>query len=253
MSSPGKGPWWKQHEVHALVVKEVVPVAGVLLAGWDAAVVVFMFWFETAVIWLALLIFVLVRPSLYRGALEEKAWLKGGAFILFYAALSSLVVALLCLVPAGWLGVVEIAEMLEGPNPGGGLVDLSWNPLDVIRHIGRLVTEAPSIGGGMIVLAGSYAAELARILRSSASYEAGGTKVWDLYLARLGQFAALCLLMYIVFGAALSMVVVPEVAAWVLAFVIALKIVFDVIDHVRAQTREEQRATSPASAGSAPG
>lgn len=242
MSDPGKKKWWKQPDVHALFVKEALPVAGVLLAGWDVVPLIFMYWFEVLVIYIALLIVTLVRPGLYRAALGERSWLKGGAFILYYVAFGFLFVTFLYLLTGGWVGVPVVAELLNGAR--GALADLSWNPLDVIRDIGRLATQEPSLGGGMIFLAGAYAVEVARILRSSASFEAGGGKVWDLYLARLWKFGLFNFLMFIVFGMAISIREVPAAASWLLALVVALKIVFDVSNHVREQAHEEKRSAS---------
>jgi hypothetical protein len=58
---------------------------------------------------------------------------------------------------------------------------------------------------------------------------------------KLGLFN---MLMWVVFGVAISIRDVPAAAGWSFALVIALKLAFDVSNFIREQTHEDKRAES---------
>ncbi|MBI1942103.1 MAG: hypothetical protein HYS35_00435 [Betaproteobacteria bacterium] len=251
--------WWKIPGIYALATKETLPVAGVLVAGWDVVPLVYMFWFETLVIYVVLVLIVaLPRLDLLPDPSESKslpAFLTAGAFILGCMVLGFLMATFTYLIAGGWIGAPVVAELLSRLDASGTPAGGSWNPLDVIDGVARLARRDLSLGAAMVLLAGTYAFEVAATLRSTKRPEPPASytlvlvtqapwKVWDLFLPRLAKLGLFNMLMWIVFGVAISIREVPEAAGWSLALVVALKLALDVSSFIREQTHEDKRAAS---------
>jgi hypothetical protein len=253
-TGPAKS-WWTDPAIFALVAKEVVPVAGVLVAGWDVVPVVLMFWLEILVLYLALVLIValpmLPDPS---ERAPVSVYLKAGAFSLARTGFGFLWATCAFLFWGGWTGPAVVAELLN-KDSGGARAGVSWNPVDVIEGVGKLATQDLSLGAGMVLLAGTYAFEAVAIIRRAkrpqppASYALflvteAPWSVWDVFLPRLTKLGLFYFLMWIVFGVATTIREAPEAAGWFLALVVALKLAFDVSNYIHERTREDKRAAS---------
>lgn len=132
MDLAGPSPWWQRPSAIALILANLVPLGGVLFAGWQVLPVLLLFWLENVVIGG----YTLARMLLARGIDETSqapASLAGKLFIcaffvVHYGAFTG--------------GHGLFLTLMFGPDNAGGMGDFNpFNPVALIAFVTRVVVQ----------------------------------------------------------------------------------------------------------------
>lgn len=225
-ASPEERPWWRRPSAIALVAANLVPVLGVVVWDWHLLPVMLLFWMENVVIGL----YTIVRILLARGEQEsgpaQPAPLAALAGRFFLAAFFTVHYGVFCLVHGGF-----IVAMFAHDQPGAAqplkLAELPQIAFDFALRHGLLL--------GAIALVASHGVSFYTHFLKPRVYEDANAgkfmvepykRVVILHLVILvGAFAASA------FGS----------SAPLLVLLIALKIVVDLISHLREHAVSYER------------
>jgi hypothetical protein len=131
-SAPEEAPWWRRSSALALLAANLVPVWGVLYAGWDLLPVMLLFWLENLVVGA----FNIVKILLARGAKDEPPRVPAPLAALgrlFVAAFFTFHYGMFCLVHGLFVVTLFGREQIAGR--GFNLPDLPGIAFEfVLRH-----------------------------------------------------------------------------------------------------------------------
>lgn len=232
-----------------LVVRELIPVAGVFLAGWNVLVVGYLFWYETFIIFCFYMVYALTAFAINLDAVARTKP-KLSAYKFSATGIVMLLVASIMYNFLGALpGFIAITSLYMNTHGTASQVAPFLHPLIMFSRTLAVIREY-HIGLAIIALVTIYMVEI--ITHARAAMKMGQDSSDQSFMVRLlnkgmdrvdsiyqFRFAKLFLLSFLIVIAGFAIQYTGdtlELGRWSFVAIIILKIVFDISNLDREQT-----------------
>ena len=244
---------WRHSSVISLIMRDLIPVAGIFFAGWNVGVVAYLFWFEAVIIFCIFLIYMIARYIFMLMVIARtSSFISNIKFILGYL-LTLLFMSLLFFIVGSVPGFLLSNILYSGLDD---VISNVSNPLNPIIFFSRSldIVLGYQIGLAIVVLCMVYIMEVCiqyRVVLKQGRKSGNGLSILDVlekgfdriekkYKFRITKVYFLSFLMAFAAAVANSDFDTLELGRWAFFGIIILKIIFDASNLPIEQSDVEQ-------------